>query len=201
MKRIKLYHPRVFSDQEWAQGYYKRNVKNIRRTGQGLAGLLKKSKFEKGRILDAGCGFAAVPIEIAKTFPGAEITGIDLSEPLLELGQKLINEAGVSDQITLSKGDVQKIEFESSSFDVVINSYMVHIVEDPVTMVNQIERVAKNPGRILITDLRRNWLALLDKKLRTVLILEEGLEIVNKSNLRAGRYSNGPFWWDYMVGV
>jgi hypothetical protein len=33
------------------------------------------------------------------------------------------------------------------------------------------------------------------------LSMEEGKEVINKSNIRPGRYSKGPFWWDYMVGV
>ena len=33
MKRYNLFHPRIFNDQEWAEGYYKRNEKNIKRVG------------------------------------------------------------------------------------------------------------------------------------------------------------------------
>ena len=78
---------------------------------------------------------------------------------------------------------------------------MIHIVDDPVAMLNEIERVAKKQGRIMITDLRRIWLSLVVKKLKTAFTLEEGKEVINKSNIRSGRYSKGPFWWDYMVGV
>jgi len=31
MKQSDLFHPRIFSDQEWAEGYYKPNEKNIGR--------------------------------------------------------------------------------------------------------------------------------------------------------------------------
>ena len=41
MKRSCLLHPRVFSGQEWAEGYYKRNAKNIERVGKRFAKLLK----------------------------------------------------------------------------------------------------------------------------------------------------------------
>jgi hypothetical protein len=56
MKQIGLFHPRVFDDQEWAEGYYKRNRKNIERVGKRLAGLLKTIGFTGGTILDVGCG-------------------------------------------------------------------------------------------------------------------------------------------------
>jgi ubiquinone/menaquinone biosynthesis C-methylase UbiE len=201
MKRVGLFHPRVFSDREWAEGYYKRNTKNIERVGKRFAKILRNAGFENGRILDTGCGFGAVVIELAKQFPDSEIVGIDLGEPLLELGQSLAAKAGVADRIALSKDDVQKLRFESNSFDVVVNTFMVHIVDDPVSMLNEIERVAKNQGTIMITDLRRIWLGLIVKKLSTAFTLEEAMECIKNSNLRQGRYAKGPFWWDYMIGV
>jgi ubiquinone/menaquinone biosynthesis C-methylase UbiE len=200
MKQAGLFHPRVFDDQTWAEGYYKRNANNIRMTGKRLAQILKKTGFKGGKILDAGCGFCAVAIEIAKVFPEAEIKGIDLGEPLLELGKSLTHEANVADRIELSKGDVHHLDFEDDSFDVVISTYMLHIVEDPAKMLNEIERVAKNPGFIMITDLRRIWLALAVKKLRTAYTLKEAKAVIAKSSLRSGRFSIGPFWWDCMAG-
>ena len=201
MKRADLFHPRIFSDQEWAEGYYNRNAKNIERVGKRFVHLLESSGFEKGRILDAGCGFGTVAIEIAQSFNDVEIVGIDLGKPLLKLGQSLAEKSGVADRIYFSEGDVQKLDFETYSFDVVINTFMLHIVDDTTVMLNEIERVAKIQGRIMITDLRRTWLALVAKKLKTAFTLEEGKDVINRSNIRPGRYTKGPFWWDYMVGI
>jgi ubiquinone/menaquinone biosynthesis C-methylase UbiE len=201
MKQAEIYHPRIFSDQDWAEGYYKRNSKNIEQVGRRFVGLLQKSGFEGGRILDTGCGFGAVPVEIAKSFNNVEIIGIDLAEPLLNMAESLAEQCGVADSIRFIEGDVYKLDFESDSFDVVINSFMIHIVEEPITMLNEIERVANSEARILITDLRRNWLGLFVKKLKTAYTLEEGVDVIKKSNIRYGRFSKGPFWWDYMVGV
>jgi len=201
MKRAELFHPRVFKTKGWAQGYYNRNAKNIQRTGKRFAGILKKSGFKGGRILDAGCGFAAVPIELAKSFPETKIIGIDMGEPLLELGDSLIEKAGLSDRITLQKGDVQKVDFNNDEFDVVVNTYLLHIVEDPVAMLNELERVAKPDGKIMITDLRRFWLGYIIKKFGTTFTLKEAMEIIGRSDIRQGKGSNGPIWWDYMAGM
>jgi ubiquinone/menaquinone biosynthesis C-methylase UbiE len=201
MKRAALFHPRVFTDQEWAEGYYKRNAKNIRRVGKRFVQLLNRSGFEGGRILDAGCGFGAVPMEIAKGHNNVEIKAIDLGKPLLELAQSLAEESGVADRIEFSEGDVQKLDFETDSFDVVINTFMLHIVDDPVSMLNEMERVAKPQARIMITDLRRIWLGLIVKKLKTAFTMDEGMEVIRKSDLRPGRFSKGPFWYDYFVGI
>jgi len=128
MKRADLFHPQIFSDQEWAEGYYKRNEKNIARVGKRFVQLLKSSGFEKGKILDTGCGFGAVTIEIAQSFSDVEIVGIDLGKPLLKLGQSLAEKSGVANRIHFFEGDVQKLDFESDSFDVVTNTFMLHIV-------------------------------------------------------------------------
>jgi ubiquinone/menaquinone biosynthesis C-methylase UbiE len=201
MKRGALFHPRVFDDRAWAEGYYKRNAKSIARVGRRLAGLLADASFTGGRILDAGCGFGAVAVELATRFPEVEITGVDLGEPLLELGRTLAAEAGVDGRITLAKGDVESLDFPDDTFDVVVNSFMLHIVEDPVAMLDEAERVARPDARILVTDLRRIWLGLFVKKLRTAFTLAEAMAIIERSRLRAGRGAAGPFWWDYLVGV
>lgn len=201
MKRAELFHPRIFSDRAWAEGYFKRNAKNIEQVGKRFVQLLRKSGFEQGRILDTGCGFGTVAIEIAKNFNKAEILGIDLGEPLLELGRSLAEKNGVADRIEFSMGDVHKLDFESRTFDVVISTFMLHVVENPVLMLNEMERVTGEQGRIMITDLRRIWLALAVKKLKTAFTLEEGREVIGQSRIRPGTYSKGPFWWDYMVGM
>ncbi|WP_207682385.1 class I SAM-dependent methyltransferase [Desulfonema magnum] len=201
MEQADLFHPRVFSDQEWAESYYKRNAKNIERVGKRFARILKDSGFKSGKILDAGCGFGAVAIQLAKTFPDAEIIGTDLGEPLLNLAQSLTEQAGCADQITLVKGDVKELDFETDAFDVVVNTFMAHIVDDPVAMFNEIERLATPGGKIMITDLRRIWLGLFVRKLKTAFTLEEAMTVVGKSEIRSGEYSKGPFWWDYMAGL
>lgn len=201
MERAALFHPRVFDDPEWADGYYKRNVKNIERVGKRFVTILKKSGFTKGRVLDTGCGFGTVAIELAKAFPDVRIVGIDLGEPLLKLGKSLVEKAEVGDRVTLLKGDVHRLEFETHAFDLVMNTFMLHVVDNPLEMLNEMERVAKADGRIMITDLRRIWLGLVVKKLKTAFTLDEAVEIIRKSNLRKGRFAKGPFWWDFMAGI
>jgi ubiquinone/menaquinone biosynthesis C-methylase UbiE len=198
MKKQELFHPRVFDDREWAEGYYKRNARNITMVGRRFAKLLLDNGFTGGRILDVGCGFAAVPIELARAFQDVEITGIDLGEPLLEIGMELIQKHGFTEKIKLQAGDAENLEFDDDSFDLVTNTFMLHVVEDPVKMLNETERVTKPDGQIMITDLNRNWLSLFIKKFRTAFTLDEALGIINKSQLRKGKPSTGPFWWDYM---
>ncbi|MGD8387298.1 MAG: class I SAM-dependent methyltransferase [Desulfobacteraceae bacterium] len=201
MKQAALFHPRVFDDVVWAKGYYRRNARNIHRVGRRFAALLKVDGFEGGRILDSGCGFGAVALELALAFPQAEILGVDLGDALLERARSLAEKAGVASRITFRKGDVHRLDLEDNAFDLVVNTFMLHIVEDPVSMLNEMERVTRPDGRILITDLRRIWLATVTRKLKTALTLEEALAIIQESSLRPGKAHRGPFWWDYRIGM
>jgi len=198
MDKQELFHPRVFDNREWAIGYYKRNSKNITRVGKRFASLLKEKGFKGGRILDTGCGFAAVPIELAKAFPDADITGIDLGDPLLDLGRELIDKEGLNKQINLIKGNVEKLDFDDNSFDLIVNTFMLHIVNQPVKMLNETERVAKKEGNIMLTDLNRGFFALMMKKFRTSYTIDEALAIIKQSDIRKGKLSKGLFWYDYL---
>ncbi len=201
MKRSKLFHPRVFTDENWAEGYYQRNAKNIVRTAKRLIAILKRSGFKGGRILDVGSGFGAISIELAKAYPESEIIGIDLSKPLLRLSKELAEKELDGNKPEFLEADVMQIPFEKNSFDLIINAYMLHVVEDPVKMSNEIHRVCKPDGIIMMTDLRRNALAYLVKKLRTSFTKKEAEEILQQTVFKGGKCRKGPFWWDYFLGI
>jgi len=201
MKRSELFHPRVFTDEDWAEGYYKRNAKNIVRTAKRLIAILKKNGFSGGRILDVGSGFGAISIELAKAFPGSKIIGIDLSKPLIELSKELAEKELDWDTPEFVEADVMQIPFEDASFDLLINAYMLHVVENPVKMSNEMRRVCKPEGIIMMTDLRRIALAYLVKKLKTSFTHKEAEEILWQTDLRGANCKKGFFWWDYFLGL
>ena len=201
MKRAKLFHPVVFDDQKWAAVYYKRNVKAITKVGQTYVQLLQASGFTGGNILDVGCGFGAVAIAIARAFPKTEIMGVDLAAPLLEMARRDAERAGVGNQVTFQTGDATKLDFENDTFDVVINTFLLHIVQEPVTMLNELERVTKPDAKLMITDLRRTWLGLLIKTISTSFTQDEALDIIRASKLRPGIPFKGSYWWSYMAGI
>ncbi|MFP4430874.1 MAG: class I SAM-dependent methyltransferase [Spirochaetaceae bacterium] len=199
MKRAELFHPRVFDDVDWARGYYENNKESIAQTGRRLGKLLTRLDVRKGHLVDMGCGFGGVAAEIAILHPKIRVTGIDLAEPLLEIAEDLADRKTVEDRVSFAKGDVQHVDLPDDSADIVVSSYMLHIVEDPLRMLAEIERIAKPGATILITDLRRIWVAWFEKKLRTAFSTQEARELIVRSVLRKGVFATGPFWWDYIV--
>ena len=196
MKRAPLTHERVF-EEDFAQGYADRHQKIAVKFGQEYAGKLSSRGFRQGRILDVGCGFGATVLILADRFPDSDIVGIDLSEPLLRLAEQAAKPMDLGERVRFEKADAQDIPYDDDSFDAVINLQMVHIVDDPVSMLNEIERVLVPDGYLFIADIKRSWVGLVDKVFRSALTLEEARDLIRRSELRKGTFSSSLLWWSF----
>jgi ubiquinone/menaquinone biosynthesis C-methylase UbiE len=87
--------------------------------------------------------------------------------------------------------------YADDSFDVVLNLNMVHLVEDPVRMLNEIERVLIPNGFLFVVDLRRSWAGLIEREIRSALTLEEAKDLFSRSKLREGVFSRSFLWWRF----
>ena len=187
MKRAPLTHDGVFADAAFAQRYAKKHSRMGERLGMRYAKVLVQAGFRNGRIIDVGCGPGSTAIVLARAFPDTEILGVDLSEPLLEVARKAASEAGVGGRAQFERADVQQLPYEDDTFDVAVNANVVHLVPDPVAMLNEIERVILPDGHLFITDLRRSWMAIFEREIRSGLTVDEARELFPQSNLRAGQ--------------
>ena len=197
MKRASLSHERVFSDQDFAADYANAHRKMAEKFGQEYAKKLSVRGFERGKILDVGCGFGATNLVLAREFLDSEIVGIDLSEPLLELARQSAADLDLGSRVRFEKADVHEIPFEADSFEVVLNLNMIHLVENPKRMLDEIERVLIPDGFLYIADLRRSWLGLLEEEIKSGLSYAEAKELFARSDLRPGKFSWGLLWWKF----
>jgi ubiquinone/menaquinone biosynthesis C-methylase UbiE len=197
MKQSPLTHGRVFDDEPFAQRYAERHRKMVERFGREYADKLVSRGFHRGRIIDVGCGFGAMNIVLARRFVDSEIVGIDLSDPLLRLANRSAQAADLGDRVRFEKADVHQIPYDDDSFDVAISTNMVHLVDNPVQMLDEIERILVPDGCLFIADIRRSWIGLLDKTFKSALTLDEARELVDQSNLREGRFSSSLLWWQF----
>ncbi len=200
MKRVPLTHDRVFSDESYAEDYARQHRKMAEMFGREYEKKLSRRGFRSGRIIDVGCGFGAMNLLLAGNFLQTELVGIDLSEPLLRLAMEAAKEAGFGERLKFEKADVQQIPYEDNCFDVAINTNMVHLVEDPIRMLDEIERVVAPEGVVFIADLRRSWLGLVEKEIRSGLTVREAKDLFSRSRLRAGVFSRDLLWWRYETG-
>jgi len=107
--------------------------------------------------------------------------------------------ARLNERARFKKGDVQQITYGDNTFDVVLNINMVHLVKDPVKMLNELERVLVPEGILFIADIRRSWVGLFETEFRSALTLDEAKELFNRSKLRDGIFSSSFLWWKFEV--
>ena len=197
MKRAPLTHDGVFADPAFARHYARKHSRMGERLGMDYAKKLVGSGFSGGRIVDVGCGPGATALVLARAFPDAEVLGIDLSKPLLDLARETAGGADLEGRVQFERADVQAMPLEEDAFDLVINANMVHLVDDPVAMLNEIERVLKPAGHLLISDLKRSWMAVFEREIRSALTVDEARALFSQSNLREGQFRSGMIWWHF----
>jgi ubiquinone/menaquinone biosynthesis C-methylase UbiE len=197
MKRAPLTHKRVFDDEDFASTYARKHKKMVEKFGHEYAAKLISRGFKRGRIIDVGCGSGGTAIVLANHFPHAEVYGIDLSEPLLGLAKVSTHLSELHERVRFELADVHKIPYEDNFFDVVLSINMVHLVEDPVQMLNEMERILAPNGFVFVADLRRSCLGLIEKEITHALTLDEARALFHQSRLRKGVFSSGMLWWRF----
>ena len=186
-----------FNDKNFAELYIKIHRKLLEKLGYVYAQKLKNLGFAGGRVLDVGCGFGVMCTVVAGEIPGSEVVGVDISIPLLEYANDAIRGESIERRISFKEANVEKMPFEDNSFDVVFNVSMVHLVDEPVSMLNEIQRILKSEGCLFIKDLRRSWLRAFEKEISNALTLKESKKLIEDSELREGNFSSNLLWWNF----
>lgn len=108
-----------------------------------------------GHFLDVGTGPAQIPILLAQRCPDICITAIDLSEEMLKIAKRHVKDAGLTDRITLECVDAKALPYSDDTFDGLISNSIVHHIHDSMRALQEMSRVAKPNGVVLIRDLIR----------------------------------------------
>jgi ubiquinone/menaquinone biosynthesis C-methylase UbiE len=108
-----------------------------------------------GVALDVGTGPGQIPIKLARRLPQLQIVGIDLSEAMLAAARKNVAAAGVESQVGFEMGDACRLPFPDHHFDLAMCNSLLHHVADPLATLNELARVTRPQGALLVRDLRR----------------------------------------------
>jgi demethylmenaquinone methyltransferase/2-methoxy-6-polyprenyl-1,4-benzoquinol methylase len=100
-----------------------------------------------GVILDVASGTAGVALQLAER-SRARVVGVDLTEQMLQQGQRRIAAAGRRDRITLVAGRAERLPFPDASFDALTFTYLLRYVRDPQATLAELARVLK-PGGVM----------------------------------------------------
>ena len=143
-------------------GYSKVNQKEL----EGIQRERWKKQFERLlpanknlKVLDIGTGpgfFTIILEELGYT----NITGIDVSEKMLEVAEENIQKYGKKNsRIQLIQMDAQSLEFKPKSFDIIVSRNLTWNLEKPQQAYSEWLRVLKPNGALFIFD--ANWYAFL----------------------------------------
>jgi len=105
-------------------------------------------------ILDVATGTGDLAIAALKLGP-VKITGIDISEKMLEIGREKIRRKGLNDKIELLSGDSENILFADNSYDAGMVAFGVRNFSDPLKGLSEMRRVIKKGGMIMVLEFSR----------------------------------------------
>ncbi|MHA8056196.1 bifunctional demethylmenaquinone methyltransferase/2-methoxy-6-polyprenyl-1,4-benzoquinol methylase UbiE [Aquirufa nivalisilvae] len=111
---------------------------------------LLKNKGIKS-LLDIATGTGDFAIEALKIQP-EKITGVDISQGMLDVGIEKIKRLGLQDKIQLQLGDSEKLPFSDQSFDAITVSFGVRNYENLEKGLSDMLRVLKPGGYCLILE-------------------------------------------------
>jgi demethylmenaquinone methyltransferase / 2-methoxy-6-polyprenyl-1,4-benzoquinol methylase len=103
-------------------------------------------------ILDVATGTADVAIMATKVLSPEKVTGIDISDGMLELGRKKVTEQHLGNIIDLQNGDSETINFLDNTFDAVTVSFGVRNFENLEKGLAEILRVLKPGGKLVVLE-------------------------------------------------
>jgi ubiquinone/menaquinone biosynthesis C-methylase UbiE len=107
------------------------------------------------RVLDIGTGTAQIPIMLCQEKSCYQVLAIDMAQSMLVLGRKNIEAAGLLQQIRLELADGKRLPYPNWEFDLVISNSLVHHLPDPLSFFQEVSRLVKPNGAVLIRDLLR----------------------------------------------
>ncbi len=110
---------------------------------------IRKMKIQPGdSVLEVGVGTG---INLSMYPSSCAITGVDLSTPMLDKAHERILNKGLRN-CRVMEMDAAQMAFPDESFDIVYAPYLISVVPDPVRVAQEMRRVCRRGGRIVILN-------------------------------------------------
>jgi len=103
-------------------------------------------------VLECACGTGLLSVVIAEKC--RKLTATDISEKMLKKAEK---NCRAFRNITYAQADITVLSFPDSSFDKVVAGNVIHLLDNPLTALSELNRVCKDGGMLIIpTYMNRN---------------------------------------------
>lgn len=80
------------------------------------------------------------------------VTGIDLSKPMLERARERVRRKKLKNVAALRAMDASDMDFDAARFDIATVMYVMTVVPDPSAVLQELERVVKPGGTVIIVN-------------------------------------------------
>jgi len=104
-------------------------------------------------ILDVATGTGDLAITLARRLHPRSVTGIDLSDHMLDIGRRKVSAAGLDGVITMQRADCLALPFGDNSFDCVTVAYGVRNFERLADGYREMARVLRPGGLLCVIEL------------------------------------------------
>ena len=112
---------------------------------------IKKLSNKPASILDIATGTGDFAISASK-YTNAAITGIDISQGMLDVGIEKISKRGLTDRIQLQLADSENLPFQDNSYDAITAGFGVRNFEDLNKGLSEMYRTLKSGGIVAILE-------------------------------------------------
>ena len=184
----------TFENVQQAQRYSEKTAKHFERISKSFVHVIKRMGATIGKVLDIGTGSGTLAIGLCKEIPNISVTGLDISNLILTFAQENVEKNNLSSRVTFIEGNAEDMPFEDNTFDLIVSSNTLHLIENPLKMFNEMGRVLKDEGKFFISDFKRNFFGLISGHIKSAYKPREIDKILNQSQLRKWIIKNYFFW-------
>jgi ubiquinone/menaquinone biosynthesis C-methylase UbiE/acyl carrier protein len=102
-------------------------------------------------ILECGCGPGHVIEKLLQSFPGSDVTGVDIDRFLVQKSKETLASLG-GNRGHIFEQSIMQMDFVDNSFDFVIARLVLEHLPDPLSAVKEVYRVLKTGGKGVFID-------------------------------------------------
>ena len=122
---------------------------NHKRWKKNILNIAKKLKPKNA--LDIATGTADIAINLG-SIADCTVTGVDISEKMLNVGREKITKMKLSESVSLETGDAENLKYENDYFDLITIGFGVRNFQDLKKGLTESLRILKPEGSLIILE-------------------------------------------------